>query len=210
MATRLRRVEQVEQNGRRVLEAARRVFLKRGYAGATLEAIAEEAGFSKGVVYSQFDSKADLFFALLDQRIAERTEQNEKLVAELSSQQGLTAVLELAERLFQAEPEWSLLVIEFRVQAARDRKLNERYRKAHRRTIDGLARLLARLHERAGVAPAFPPEAMAEIVLAVGVGLALERTNDPAAFGDVSIPRIMSAALGFDESMAAKKKRRAS
>src|ERR1700753_332212 len=70
MPTRMRRVEQVERNRERVLAAAQRVFIDRGYAGATLEAIADEAGFSKGVVYSQFGSKPDLFFALLEQRAA--------------------------------------------------------------------------------------------------------------------------------------------
>jgi AcrR family transcriptional regulator len=45
--------------------------------------IAEEAGFSKGVVYSQFASKADMFLALLEARIAERADQNERLAAGL-------------------------------------------------------------------------------------------------------------------------------
>src|SRR4029079_19440055 len=58
---RLNRAEQVERNRGLVVEAARRVFLEHGYAGATLETIADAAGFSKGVVYSQFESKADLF-----------------------------------------------------------------------------------------------------------------------------------------------------
>jgi AcrR family transcriptional regulator len=55
---RLTRAEQSERNRGLVLAAARRVFLARGYHGATLEQIADEAGFSKGVVYSQFESKA--------------------------------------------------------------------------------------------------------------------------------------------------------
>ena len=72
MPTRLSRAEQVERNRERVLDAAREVFLERGYAGATLEAIAEAAGFSKGVVYSQFAGKPDLFLALLERRIDQR------------------------------------------------------------------------------------------------------------------------------------------
>src|SRR5262245_25086032 len=81
MAVRLRRAEQVERNRTAVLDAARRVFLDRGYGGATVDAIAEEAGFSKGVVYSQFGSKADMFMALLEQRITERAAQNERIAA---------------------------------------------------------------------------------------------------------------------------------
>src|SRR5947208_2818313 len=69
MTTRLRRPEMVLRNREAVLAAARRVFLDRGYAGATLELIAEDAGFSKGVLYSQFASKADLFLTLLHRRI---------------------------------------------------------------------------------------------------------------------------------------------
>ena len=76
---RLSRTEQVGRNRALVLDAARRVFLARGYHAATLEQIAEEAGFSKGVVYSQFDSKADLFLALLEARISERAVENARL-----------------------------------------------------------------------------------------------------------------------------------
>src|SRR5690349_13695323 len=76
MPTRLSRAEQVERNRELVLEAARQVFLERGYAGATVDAIALEAGFSKGVVYSQFAGKPDLFLALLERRIAERAAEN--------------------------------------------------------------------------------------------------------------------------------------
>jgi AcrR family transcriptional regulator len=79
MRTGLSREEQVERNRRLVLDAARRVFLARGYASATVDGIAEEAGFSKGVVYSQFDGKADMFLALLEARITERAVQNERV-----------------------------------------------------------------------------------------------------------------------------------
>jgi AcrR family transcriptional regulator len=73
---RLLRVEQVQRNRAAVLDAACQVFVARGYGGASLEAIADEAGFSRGVVYSQFGSKADMFFALLDRRIEERGQVN--------------------------------------------------------------------------------------------------------------------------------------
>src|SRR5258708_19713868 len=82
MATRLRRAQMVERNREAVLSAARRVFINKGYAGATLEAIAEEAGFSKGVMYSQFESKADRFLTVLERRSAQRTGQGEHVLAE--------------------------------------------------------------------------------------------------------------------------------
>jgi AcrR family transcriptional regulator len=108
MRHRLSRGEQVERNRGIVLGAARRVFLDKGYAGASLDAIAEEAGFSKGVVYSQFDSKADLFLALLELRIAEMAERNERLAAQAAGGDWLGAMLRMRERLFLGEPGWSL------------------------------------------------------------------------------------------------------
>jgi AcrR family transcriptional regulator len=200
VAKRLSRSEQVERNGERVLQAARRVFLAKGYAGASLDAIAEEAGFSKGVVYSQFDSKADLFLTLLECRIRERAEQNERIAAEAAGGRGVTALLELAQRLFREEPEWSLLVVEFRVQAARDPRLRRTYAKAHARTVDQLGSALAKIHVQAGLEPAFPTRTMAELILAAGVGIQLERLNDPDALPSESLVPMILRALGLEET----------
>ena len=168
MRKRLIRSLQVERNRQLVLEAARRVFLAKGYAGSSLETIAEEAGFSKGVVYSQFDSKADLFLALLERRISERAQQNERVAAESTGAASVTALIHLAMRNFLEDPEWALLVAEFRIQAARDASLNSRYAEVHARTVDRLAHVLARVHERAGLSPVISPDAMAAFVLALG------------------------------------------
>src|ERR1700756_5756827 len=54
-----------------LLAAAAEVFGRRGYHAATLDEVAEAAGFSKGAVYSNFASKEDLFLALLRQRGAQ-------------------------------------------------------------------------------------------------------------------------------------------
>src|SRR5947209_18755322 len=53
---------------RHLLEAAAIVFARDGFHGATLDAIASYAGFTKGAVYSNFKSKDDLFLALLEDR----------------------------------------------------------------------------------------------------------------------------------------------
>jgi AcrR family transcriptional regulator len=181
MAVRLKRAEQTERNRSLVLEAARRVFLARGYHGASLDQIAEEAGFSKGVVYSQFRNKADLFLELLETRITERAEENERIVAEMDDGDVVTALIEHLVRVGREQQEWALLVIEFRVHAARDEELNRRYAAAHRRTVDALAEVIARAFETAGDEPLFPPRRTAEIVLGLGSGVQLEQAADPEA-----------------------------
>src|SRR5947208_6787622 len=49
-----------------LVEAAADVFAKRGFDGASLEEIAEAAGFSRGAIYSNFGSKEDLMLAVVE------------------------------------------------------------------------------------------------------------------------------------------------
>jgi AcrR family transcriptional regulator len=203
MATRLRRAEQTERNRAAVLTAARRVFMARGYHAATLEQIAEEAGFSKGVVYSQFDSKADLFLALLEARIEERARENAKLVEDAAGEHGIAVLLDHVARIARAEARWELLVLEFRVHAARSRELNRRYAAAHARTVDGVAGILARLHERAGSEPPLPPRELAELILAIGAGLQLEQAaNADALQGPLVLDLLAGLLTGQSRSAA--------
>ena len=119
MSSRLSRAEQNDRNRALLLAAARRVFLARGYYAATLEQIADEAGFSKGVVYSRFASKADMFLALLEDRIEERATQNADLARRLAGSGNFAALLDLAQRAERGAPGWRLLVTEFRIHAGR-------------------------------------------------------------------------------------------
>ena len=50
---------------RQILDGARQVFLLNGYAGASMDEIAVQAGVSKGTLYNHFDSKDDLFRSLI-------------------------------------------------------------------------------------------------------------------------------------------------
>jgi AcrR family transcriptional regulator len=181
MTLRLTRAEQVGRNRELVLDAARRVFLEQGYAGATLDAIAEQAGFSKGVVYSQFAGKADLFLALLERRITERAAENARLVGGHSGLDALRALLQLNARRSGEGQDWARLLIEFRLVAARDPELNARYAALHERTMDQFADAVADALARDGLAPVYPPRMFAQIVLALDAGAVLERAADPSA-----------------------------
>src|ERR1700758_5239590 len=143
MSPRLPGAKQNDRTRALLLAAARRVFLERGYFAATLDQIADEAGFSKGAVYSRFASKADMFLALLEDRISERAGQNAQLAEDLAGTGNFAAVIDLAERAERGSPGWRLLVTEFRIHAARDPELNRRYAAVHARTVEGIARMLA-------------------------------------------------------------------
>src|ERR1700739_1186795 len=69
IATRLTREQSKAKTRQRLLVAARTVFARRGYHGASVEEIAAAAGFSTGALYSNFDGKEDLFLALMEREI---------------------------------------------------------------------------------------------------------------------------------------------
>jgi AcrR family transcriptional regulator len=190
----------VERNREVVLAAAKRVFLARGYGGASVEAIAEEAGFSKGVVYSQFGSKADMFLALLDRRIDERAAENERVAGDLAGADAVRALLLAAARDATDEPGWARLLVEFRITAGRDPELNRRYAAAHARTLDALVAVLGGVHERGGREPAVPLRSMAELIVGLGAAVALERLANPEALADADLAVMVMRALGLAES----------
>src|SRR5215207_1814132 len=66
--------ERRDETREQVVAAAARVFARRGFHATSLEAIAEEAGFSRGAVYYNFADKEELFLELLDRRCAERAQ----------------------------------------------------------------------------------------------------------------------------------------
>lgn len=200
MATRLSRVERVGRNRDEVLAAARRVFLERGYAGASLDTIADEAGFSKGVVYSQFRSKGDLFIALLEQRIAERGAQNDAIAKRARGLDGIRALLRAGRQDGDAEPRWGLLLVEFRVHATRDAVLNRRYAQAHRRAIDGLTTLLTRFYQEAAVEPVADARYLATLILAWHPGILLERAVDGRGVPQAVFDRAVFRLLGLPET----------
>ena len=68
------REESRQHTRRRLLDAAARVFAKRGYRGASVEEISSEAGYTIGALYSNFSGKEEVLLALLEQRVAQIAE----------------------------------------------------------------------------------------------------------------------------------------
>jgi AcrR family transcriptional regulator len=192
VSPRLTRAEQSGRNRALLLAAARKVFLKRGYHGASVEQIADEAGFSTGVVYSQFGGKAELFLALLEARIAERAAGNARAVAGLTGDQGIARLLEHAASTDRAEPEWGLLVIEFRVHAARDAELGRRYADVHQKTLAGLEQVVTDLYQPSAEPPPLPPADLARLLIAVGVSARLEQAAAPGSSPMTELPGLLA------------------
>ncbi|SAK93919.1 TetR family regulatory protein [Caballeronia catudaia] len=69
---RLTRTQRKEQTRERLLDAAQRMFVRKGFAATSVDDISDEAGYTRGAFYSNFDSKSEVLIELL-QRDGERT-----------------------------------------------------------------------------------------------------------------------------------------
>jgi AcrR family transcriptional regulator len=115
----VRHRERTEQTRSRLLTAGRTIFARDGFEGAKLEEIASEAGYTRGALYANFESKEDLFIAMLEENIQERISYARKLLAK---QHDVKKRIEAFRQLFMEkarERSWALLWLEFKLFALR-------------------------------------------------------------------------------------------
>ena len=173
---RLTRAERQAQTRQELLDAAARVFVKRGFTGSSVEEISAEAGYTRGAFYSNFRSKNELFIELLHDRVYTRyTEMTQEGL------QGRPPTLrETGEMLaaMQAAPEgrwlWRLW-FECLAQAGRDEELRELAASFWRGNREGTAKLIeiAQPHHKDRA------KAIATALIALDIGLAIQHFVDP-------------------------------
>ncbi len=169
--TRLSRTERAALTRRDLLVVAERRFFGDGYHGTSLDDVAEEAGYTKGAVYSAYQSKAGLFLALLDEVIDRRLDETRRLLDRHDTGEATLAAL-ARQPVDPRNVRFSLLAIEFLVHAARDPTLLADYAERHRRLRSSLAEL-------APPCAVLDPARWAQVTLALSNGLALEWLIDP-------------------------------
>ena len=193
MAKRLTRKERQAHTRARLMHSAAAVAARRGLERASLDEVAEHAGFTKGAVYANFRNKEELFLAMLEVHFDARLAEIDRILSTEADPD--TQAREAAEgmmRMLAAEPEWHRLFFEFSVHASRNpdfrAQLVERYRMLRGR----LARLLEQRAKRLGIEPAVPPEDVAAMAFAMANGMALERLLEPEAVPDALFGEMMA------------------
>jgi AcrR family transcriptional regulator len=180
---RLTRKEKQAETRQRLLNAAERVFLRRGLQGSSVEEIAAEAGFTRGAFYSNFKSKDELFVELLQDRVYRQYAQ----MAEEAQEQPGTPRERLrwgVERVRDVQKgeigRWLFrLWLECLTQAARDaefRELAATFWSGNRTLV---AEQIKATFKEVGREPPLPPDQIATAMIALDVGLAVQHLVDP-------------------------------
>ncbi len=168
---RLTRAERSAQTRGELLDAAQRRFFEAGYHATTLGDVADDAGYTKGAVYSTFGSKAELFLALFDDIVDRRLAAARAVIEpDSGSERSLRALA--AQPVEERDARFLLLSIEFWVHAAREPALLDAFAERYRRLRTSLAELAP--HDSP-----LDPQRWALVTLALSNGFTLERLIDP-------------------------------
>jgi AcrR family transcriptional regulator len=164
-----------------LIEAAAQVFTRRGFHAASLDEIAEAAGFTRGAIYKNFADKEDLFFAVFDRSIeknlaafADRMDSNDA-IADLDA----AALADIWKSVRGRDLDNYMLELEFRLYAMRNPEVRERYVTHQRAMRDLIVRFTEERVEEAGFKLAIRAEEVAIIVEAASEGFLAAAYLDP-------------------------------
>jgi AcrR family transcriptional regulator len=183
--------QKTEETRRKLLRSARKVFARDGFEAARLEDIAKEAGHTRGAFYAHFESKEDLFFALLEQQAFEHHRQIQRLLSPISGQEEKLRVLREYYVTKAGDRSWSMLMLEFKLFAARHPKIRPKLAKTHRtirqtirQEIESLLPSNVRINSRRD-------SAIRTVLEALLHGLTLELAYDPSVLKREEAERVL-------------------
>ena len=189
--------EQSKANTReRLLLAARRVFARHGFHGASVEEIASEAGFSTGALYSNFDGKEDLFLVLMEREIDEHAREIADAVrARASVSERATGGARQWMTMIEREPEVLLLFMEFWAYGVRDADVRPKVAARFAQVRELITMLIADGVREFDLELDIPAEHLAVAIDALADGIARQKLADPDAVPDDLMGRVLSLLL---------------
>jgi AcrR family transcriptional regulator len=167
------------------MHSAAKVFTRRGLQQASIDEVAEDAGFTKGAFYANFKSKEELFLAMLEERFAQRLEEIDRVIStsadpEVQAQEAGTDF----SRYLAADPEWQRLFFEFAAHAARDEDFRRELVTRYRALRDRITEAYARRQQELGVTSPIALDQLSLMTFAMANGVALEQLLEPDALSD--------------------------
>lgn len=176
---RLTRAEAKGRTRERLLDAAAQTFARKGYAGATVEEIAEAAGYTIGALYAHFGGKQELFLELMSSRASRRRTAVAEILGADDGRDPVDALAEFLERTGSPDPDVMALWAEFWLYAVRNPDAMGALIAHRREQVDALADLVSAAMERRGAPPGVSARAVATVALAMFQGLMRQRRIDP-------------------------------
>jgi AcrR family transcriptional regulator len=182
---RLTRKQRQEHTRACLLEAAARVFARRGLAQASVDEVAADAGFTKGAVYANFGSKEELFLEMLDRKFAARLVDLEAVLKtdQPPEEQARTAGRDFLSTIV-ADPEWGRLFYEAALHASRNEAFRQKLQASYQQMRARMVELLQARFAGTGFVPPVPYEQLAMMFFSMANGVGFERLVEGDAVPD--------------------------
>lgn len=197
------RREKQERTRTCLLEAARKLFCRRGLEGTSIDDVAAEAGYTKGAFYANFSSKEELFLVMLDQQFAHELERLDAMLDGTGDPYGAAHAAAADFIHFAGEQDWPRLYFQFAAHAARDEKFRRELAARQEAMRGRVARIFERWAEGLGVNPPLPVPDIAAMTYVMSDGFLLDRLIDPR-IRDELYPAMLAVFLKGLEAMAAE------
>ena len=180
MRTALTREERRTQTRADLLDAAERLFAEQGFHATSVDQVADDAGYTKGAVYSNFTSKEDLFLAVYERRVDRALPEVEAAFAESRTAiEGLERITAASAARRSTEDGWLAVFFEFWAHVLRHAQLRKRFAEQHARLLDILEPAVVRAAAEQGTPLPEEPRKLAAARYAMQLGLELERLTQP-------------------------------
>lgn len=177
---RLTREESRELTSQRLVDAAQRLIARQGLEAASVEDIAEAAGYSRGAFYSNFKGKHELFYEVLRQ---DQLRNNAKFAVALDDalplEQILARIREINAGLYN-ERDSFMAWTEARMLSARDPKFRAMVAELIAERRDFVVAILQYLAKRMNATPSVPLEALAMGFISLSEGVRLFGASCPS------------------------------
>jgi AcrR family transcriptional regulator len=176
---RLTREQSKDQTRLRLLDAAQAIFMKKGFVAASVEDIAEAAGYTRGAFYSNFRSKPELFLELLRRDHESMQAELHSIFEENATREDMEAsVLHYYSRL-PRDNKYFLLWVEAKLLAARDARFRVRFNAFLHEKVEQLTEYITEFSVRAGTPLPLPAETLALGLMGLCDGMQFFFTVDP-------------------------------
>jgi AcrR family transcriptional regulator len=170
---RLSRVESQAQTRVALITVARKHFLRYGLGGAVAEKIAEDAGYSRGALYSNFGGKEELFVAVIQEEHAHRHNFFRSLLNDEPSGKRRLKKMRDAIAELMTDHDWIVLRAEFEVGAIRSEHIRQSFVEMHRQQLRDGGDLIRELVKAPEVSSKLKPDDFITIIINLAHGLAL-------------------------------------
>ena len=190
-STTSRHQERSDATRTRLIRAAEKIFARDGFEAAKLEEIAAEAGYTRGAFYANFDSKEDLFFALLEGEVSSRINTVERMTRSVQDPEAKVLAFREFFLTISQDRRWSLLALEFKLFAVRHPEVKTRLAAMNRRLVKSRIGILRDIIEGTGRKLPITPAAVAMSLSAVTNALGLEHMLDRGLMPESALKQIL-------------------